>query len=144
MTSESSRFNFMSKKVWAFCILLLAAGAIVWSEFGSLSQVKPKSQLELMGDECAGIADNAVANMVAVVEFQKLEIQGRKVRVMRLCMADKGFQENPRWLAYANPMAKQHSVRDGVSLDEALENLKRTDMMKFRETNHPLYWQPRP
>jgi len=31
-----------------------------------------------------------------------------------------------------------------VSLDEALENLKRTDMMNFRETNHPLYWQPRP
>ena len=115
MTLKNSRFNSMSKRLSIICLLLLGAGALIWTEVGSLTQVKTKNQLEKIGDECAGIADNAVATMVAVVEFQKLEIQGRKIHVMRLCMADNGFQENPSWLEYAKPIAQ------GVSQFELTE-----------------------
>ena len=134
----------MSKKLLILCVLLLGAGVLAWVEVGSLTQVKPKSQLQKVGDECAGIADNAVVNMVAVVEFQKLEIQGRKIHVMRLCMGDNGFQENPSWLRYANPIAQKLAIQDHLSPDEALENLKRTDMMNFQEGIHPVYWQHLP
>ena len=144
MTLKNSRFNSMSKRLSIICLLLLGAGALIWTEVGSLTQVKTKNQLEKIGDECAGIADNAVATMVAVVEFQKLEIQGRKIHVMRLCMADNGFQENPSWLEYAKPIAQKRAIQDGLSLDEALENLKRTDMMNFKAGNHPLYWRHLP
>lgn len=144
MTLKNSQFKLMSKKFLILCVLLLGASVLAWIEVGSLTQVKSKSQLQKVGDECAGIADNAVANMVAVVEFQKLEIQGRKIHVMRLCMADNGFQENPSWLKYANPIAQKLAIQDHLSPDEALENLKRTDMMNFQEGSHPLYWQHLP
>lgn len=134
----------MSKKLSIFFVLLVGAGAIIWTEVASLTQVKTKSQLEKIGDECAGIADNAVATMVAVVEFQKLEIQGRKIHVMRLCMADNGYQENPSWLEYAKPIAQKRAIKDGLSLDEALEDLKRTDMMIFQQGRQPLYWRHTP
>ena len=141
MTLKNSLFKPMGKKLLILCVLLLGVGVLVWVEVSSLTQVKSKSQLQKVGDECAGIADNAVADMVAVVEFQKLEIQGRKIHVMRLCMADKGFQENPNWLEYAKPIAQKRAIKDGLSLDEALENLKRIDMMSFQEGSHPLYWR---
>jgi hypothetical protein len=141
MTLKNNRFKPMNKKIWILLVLLMGAGAFIWKEVGSLTQVKTKSQLEKVGDECAGIADNAVANMVAVVEFQKLEIQGRKIHVMRLCMADNGFQENPSWIEYAKPIAQKRAVQNGWSLDEAIENLKRSDMMVFEQGRHPPYWR---
>lgn len=100
-----------------------------------------KKLLAKVGDECAGIADNSVANMSAVVEFQKLEIQGRKINVMRRCMKDKGFIENPSWLAYATPIAQSNAIKQSISEDEAIENLRREHMMIFNETfQQPVYW----
>jgi hypothetical protein len=104
-----------------------------------------KTALGKAGDECAGIADNAVANMTALVEFQKLEIQGRKFNVMRRCMADYGFVENPQWSIFAMPMAKSEAVEQRISADEALENLRRSHMMHFNETpSQPIYWISHP
>lgn len=108
---------------------------------GNLTQ---QTQLRKAGDECVGISENAVANMTAVVEFQKLEIQGRKINVMRLCMKDHGLVENPNWLVYAQPIALASSIKQNISQDEAIENLRRLDMMQFDETSeHPIYWTHR-
>jgi hypothetical protein len=94
------------------------------------------------GDLCAGIAENAVANLPTLVEFQKLEMLGRKANVMRRCMHDNGFKENPLWLQYANPIAKKNAQQLTISEDEALENIKREAMYIFFNANHqPLYWQ---
>lgn len=99
------------------------------------------SALEMAGDECVAIADKSVAHMVAVVEFQKLEIAGRKVRVMRQCMNDHGFYENPAWLKFASPMVQATATKNNISIDEALENLKRIKMLVFIEKDgEPIFW----
>ena len=104
-----------------------------------------KTMLDKVGDECAGIAENSVANMTAIVEFQKLEIQGRKFNVMRRCMADHGYFESPKWTAYAKPLAQSNSLNQKISEDEAIENLRRNHMLVFKERpGQPIYWEYRP
>jgi hypothetical protein len=128
-------------------IALTILAYIYWLGFnqsGSLSQ-QQKTLVAKVGDECAGIADNSVANMTALVEFQKLEIQGRKMNVMRRCMADKGFMENPSWLAYAAPIAQANALKNSISSDESIENLRREHMMLFNQAAQgPVYWVHRP
>ena len=109
------------------------------------SELKAKTALQKAGDECASIAENAVANMNAVVAFQMLEKEGRKINVMRRCMADHGYTENPKWLAYGAPIAKANALRQGVSEDEAIENLRRANMMVFAVSEQqPIYWTAKP
>lgn len=126
-------------------ILTIAlAGIYLLSPF-HINHVDKMQQTKLLkvGDDCAGISENAVANMTAVVEFQKLEIQGRKINVMRLCMKDHGLVENPDWLVYAQPIAIASALKQNISQDEAIENLRRLHMMQFGETpDHPIYWTP--
>ncbi len=109
------------------------------------SEPKAKTALQKAGDECASIAENAVANMNAVVAFQMLEKEGRKINVMRRCMADHGYAENPKWLAYGAPIAKANALKQGVSEDEAIENLRRANMMVFAVSEQqPIYWTAKP
>ena len=109
------------------------------------SEPKAKTALQKAGDECASIAENAVANMNAVVAFQMLEKEGRKINVMRRCMADHGYTENPKWLAYGAPIAKANALKQGVSEDEAIENLRRASMMVFAVSEQqPIYWTAKP
>jgi ABC-type multidrug transport system fused ATPase/permease subunit len=106
---------------------------------------KVKTALQKTGDECASIAENAVANMNAVVAFQMLEKEGRKINVMRRCMADRAYMENPKWLAYGAPIAKADALKQGISEDEAIENLRRVSMMDFAVSDQqPIYWTTKP
>lgn len=101
-----------------------------------------ESLLEKDGMECVSIAEKSVANMVAVVEFQKLEIIGRKARVMRNCMQDHGYQQNPAWTTFATPIAEKTAQETNVSFDEAFETLRRQHMVIFKASNNqPLFWQ---
>jgi hypothetical protein len=137
----------MNKRLFLALVVLMVPAIIYWLVLHQLGTMNHPQQTRLakLGDECAGIADNAVANLPAVVEFQKLEIQGRKFNVMRRCMADKGFVENPAWLAYANPIAQANAIKQSISVDEAIENLKREHMMVFIDVPHqPIYWVPHP
>ena len=133
----------MKSRLFIALVVLIIPAIIYWlvmSQLDSLNQPQ-KTLLAKVGDECAGIADNAVANMSAVVEFQKLEIQGRKINVMRRCMRDKGFSENPSWLAYATPVAHANAIKQSISEDEAIENLRREHMMIFNQSSQqPIYW----
>lgn len=108
-------------------------------------QPKVNAPLQKDADECAGIADNAVAHMQAVVAFQVLEKEGRKINVMRRCMADHAYIENPKWLAYGAPIAKANALKQGISEDEAIENLRRANMMVFAVSEQqPIYWTAKP
>lgn len=136
------------KKRWFLTLISLLIPATFYLFY--LNQI-PKSEhlqktrLEKAGDECAGIAENAVANMTAIVEFQKLEIQGRKFNVIRRCMADHGYFENSEWAAYAKPIAHSNSLKQNISDDEAIENLRRSHMLILKaNADHPIYWEYRP
>lgn len=135
----------MTKKRLFLALAVLSLPVMVyWLALNQLDSLNPpqKTLLAKTGDDCAGIADNAVANMSAVVEFQKLEIKGRKMHVVRSCMKDKGFIENPSWLAYAAPLAHANALKQNISEDEAIENLRRKHMMIFNETpQQPMYWR---
>ncbi|HSR02034.1 MAG TPA: hypothetical protein VLM20_04510 [Methylophilaceae bacterium] len=89
-------------------------------------------------NDCDEITERAAAHLKAVVEFQKLEIIGRKARVFKLCMRDHGYRENKRWLDYTMPIAKKKANVANISVDEALENLRRAEM-KVADIK-PSYW----
>lgn len=94
------------------------------------------------GDECVAIAEKATAHLIPKLEFQRLELAGRKANVVVRCMADHGFYQNPAWLRYAEPIATGMASEQHISADEATENLKRTDMLVFEtRPGKPVYWQ---
>lgn len=93
------------------------------------------------GDKCANIATNAVSKLPVIVEFQRLEIAGRKARVMRQCMEDNGYQENQRWVKANMAEALKAMKANNISEYEALENRKREAMYAFMPMKgSPLYW----
>ena len=56
-------------------------------------------------------------------------------------MGDRGYQENARWEAYAQPLAVHEADKNKVSVDEAMENLRRADMARVKpNANAPGYW----
>ena len=99
------------------------------------------TQLERMGDECVGISEKAVIGMTPVVEFQKLELLSRKANVLKNCMADRGFREDPAWWKYAEPLAKVNASKQNISFDEAVETMRKADMLFLKkQPQRPLYW----
>jgi hypothetical protein len=91
--------------------------------------------------QCDDITERAAAHLKAVVEFQKLEIIGRKARVFKLCMQDRGYQENIAWLNYSQVRAGKIAKETNVSIAEALENLRRSDMkVPMGEKERPTFW----
>jgi hypothetical protein len=109
----------------------------------SAPQSKQKNQaLIKAGDECVSISERASAHLVPKLEFQRLELEARKANVVVRCMADRDFYQNAAWLKHAQPIAAKMASEQGVSVDEALEKLKRADMLIFEpESNKPVYWQ---
>jgi len=99
------------------------------------------TRLEHMGDECTGISEKAIMGMTPVVEFQKLELLSRKANVLKNCMADRGFREDPAWRKYAQPLATANASEQNISYDEAIENIRKVDMWVFKkQPQRPLYW----
>lgn len=138
----------MSKRIYILFILIAVASGLAYFERTWNKSDKKQSGnptlLEKQGDFCAGIAENAVANLPAIVEFQKLEIFARKANVMERCMQDHGFIENPAWLTYATSVANQDALKLNISKYEALENLKKQDMYILSVPHDkPLYWKNR-
>ena len=99
------------------------------------------SRLALTIDTCTGIADKSVTHLSAIVEFQKLEIAGRRIRVMQNCMNDKGFKENPAWVLFSESLLHKDVKPADISANESYENERRKDMFSYIATkNKPLYW----
>ncbi len=127
-------------------LAVIAAICIGWwyislQQKGSTPSVAVDSALVAAINTCDGITERAAADLVAVVEFQKLEIAGRKARVFKMCMRDRGFIENVDWQTYSRPLAQQLATASNVSTDAAMESLSRADMMLASgEDSRPSYW----
>lgn len=104
--------------------------------------LKP-SQLALTIDDCQAIADKSIVKLSAVVEFQRLEIAGRRVRVMQNCMNDRGFVENPAWVKFTEAVVQKSALSSQISLNEAYEQFRRRDMfVSSQASGQALYWMP--
>ncbi len=112
-----------------------------WRSMSFSSPQKKDSALIRAGEECVAISEQATAHLIPKVEFQKLEFAARKANVLARCMADKNYRQNPAWSAYAQKQAVQDAVAQHISVDEALETLKRHDMLQFHPGKEkPIYW----
>lgn len=124
----------------AVILCFLAWFFLINNQNQSLSNTET-TRLERMGDECTGISEKAIIGMTPVVEFQKLELLSRKANVLKNCMADRGFREDPVWRKYAEPLAKTNASEQNISFDEAIENIRKVDMWVFKkQPERSLYW----
>lgn len=133
------------KKVSVFLVVLLIAFA-VWffnsSQDNKVVERNPEDDaLKAAVNDCDSVTERAASHLVAVVEFQKLEIAGRKARVFKLCMQDHGYIENAEWLKFSMPEAEKVAKETNISIDEAIENLRRANMMRSSgENDRSPYW----
>jgi hypothetical protein len=135
-----------------YIVLLVVALALIlaWLINMDLLFSKPapvtNNQLQADLNECIAISEKSVAHMDAKVAFQQLEIIGRKARVMRLCMKDHAYTQNPDWTLFGESSAKALSQNGNISFDEAFETLRRTHMVQLNTPNNntPLFWSPTP
>ena len=94
-----------------------------------------------IGDKCAGIAENSIADKMPILEFQKLELLSKRATVLTNCMHDNGYNQNPAWLIYAKPIATANAENGKISYDEALTSFSHTEMQVFEpNTKKPSYW----
>lgn len=136
------------KKVSIFLAVLLIAFAVwflVSSQDNKVVEPNPEDDvLKAAINACDNVTERAASHLVAVVEFQKLEIAGRKARVFKLCMQDHGYIETTDWLKYSMPVAEMLAKETNISVDEAIENLRRANMMRSNgEKDRPPYWSVR-
>ena len=126
-------------------LLLLGWGVNFYGDFFGISGHQDSQEMTVLakaGGECVAISEQATAHFTPKLEFQRLELAGRKANVVVRCMADRGFFQNPAWLKYAQPIAARDASAQNISTDEALENLKRKQMLVFvPQGNQPVYWQ---
>lgn len=118
-------------------------GAYIWNMWLSPDDsIKPVSPLKLAIQECDGIATKAAAQLpTPVVEFQKLENAGRQARVFRICMNDHGYVESVAWLKRAEQQAAPAAKQQAISLNEAVEQLRRAAMMQAEPVAQgEVYW----
>jgi len=133
-------------KTFFIAILSLSLLLLVYFSFNSYffsqSSSPKKTLLEEKGNFCLGVAEKAVADRQAIVEFQKYEILGDKAMVMRKCMDENGFEENPNWLSENIKIVQAKSKDADISEDGVLENLKREAIYIFvNSSNQTLYWR---
>lgn len=137
----------MRKLVIIFILLIIFFSLIylffsLYLSNSNLTSSPKKTLLEDKSNFCLSIAEKAVANRQAIVEFQKYEILGDKGMVMRKCMEDNGFEENPAWLIENKKIIEEKIKDSQISEDKAIENLKREAIYIFVNLkNQPLYWR---
>lgn len=92
-------------------------------------------------NDCEAISSKSVMDLPEFLEFQKIEKQGRKSRVMQMCMDDRGYKINPAWLSAMQTQAKDIASKETISIDAALEELKRKTMYLASNPSTPvLLW----
>ena len=105
------------------------------------SQTQAQKVLITIGEKCLDFGERAVAKDTPIIEFQQLEREARRTNVIQRCMIDKGYQQNPAWLKYAQPIASTAAQKVNISIDEAIVNLSRIHMQVFTPVaGRPDYW----
>lgn len=135
----------LSTKMSLILLAIIAAIAyFLYAKTGSQPRADltpAQIQLAKMGDTCLDFGERAVANDVPIIEFQMLVRLAKKTNVIERCMTDNGYQQNPAWLQYAQPIATDHAAKNKTSASEALTSLSRADMQIFTPMAHrPDYW----
>ena len=133
-------------KTFFIVILSISLLLLVYFSFNfyllSQSNLPNKTLLEEKGNFCLGISEKAVADRQAIVEFQKYEILGDKAMVMRKCMDESGFEENPIWVSENLKVLQTKGKEADISEDAVMENLKKEAIYIFVNSNdQPLYWR---
>ena len=124
---------------------LALLGMMIYADSMAPDDQKPYqlSALAKAGAECELISDKAALKLPQGLAFQRLEKAGRQARVLENCMGDRGYQENPEWVLFAQLQAAQQVKANKMSEAEAFENLRRKYMLIYQaEKSEPLYWQP--
>ena len=94
-----------------------------------------------IGEKCLDFGERSVASDTPIIEFQQLEREAKRTNVIQRCMADNGYQQNPAWLNYAEPIARSEANKTNISIDEAVVNLSRKHMQVFIPfAGQPEYW----
>ena len=123
---------------------LALLGMMIYADSMAPDDQKPYqlSALAKAGVECELISDKAAMKLPQGLAFQRLEKAGREARVLENCMNDRGYQENPDWVLFAQLQAAQQVKANKISEAEAFENLRRKYMLVYQaEKSEPLYWQ---
>lgn len=106
-----------------------------------VSQTQAQATLIKIGEKCLDFGERAVAKDTPIIEFQQLEREAKRTNVIQRCMTDKGYQQNPAWLSYAQPIAKADADKTNSSTDEAIVNLSRKHMQVLSPVaGQPDYW----
>jgi hypothetical protein len=62
--------------------------------------------------------------------------------VMRNCMEENGFEENPLWVNEKTKVIQQKAKESDISEDAVMENLKKEAIYIFTNSDdQPLYWR---
>ena len=135
----------MNKKKFVYknlmlALVLIGAVSIYWYCLSPSRPVVQDQQMMQAMNECDGIADKAVINLQEFLEFQKIEKLARKSRVMQLCMSDRGYRVNPAWLNSHQAEAHALALRENISDDAAVEELKRQHMYPGSVQETPFFW----
>ena len=105
------------------------------------SPTQAQAALIKIGEKCLDFGERAVAKDTPIIEFQQLEREAKRTNVIQRCMTDSGYQQNPAWLSYVQPIAKGDAEKANSSIDEAIVNLSRKHMQVFTSvTGRPDYW----
>ena len=105
------------------------------------NQTQAQAALIKIGEKCLDFGERAVAKDTPIIEFQQLEREAKRTNVIQRCMTDNGYQQNPSWLSYAQPIAKADADKANSSIDEAIVNLSRKHMQVLSPVaGRPDYW----
>ena len=124
-------------------VALLAIAIIAYLHFFSTeAQRMDYDQATIQAiNECEGISSKSVMDLPEFLEFQKIEKQGRQSRVMQLCMSDRAYKVNPKWITQHQVEAHLMASKENISDEAALEELKRKHMYQSHPQNQlSLLW----
>ncbi len=123
-------------------MLVMGAGVLYWQNMHEDVPETAHGELAQMINQCDLIASKAAAELPEALPFQRLEKSARQSRVLDRCMQDRGYQQNPAWVARANARAGDIAHTQNISQGEALETLRRQAMLKDEDAGTS-YWRKR-
>jgi hypothetical protein len=123
-------------------ILVISAAVLYWHNMYEDAPEMVHSELAQTINQCDLIASKAAAELPEALPFQKQEKFARQSRVLDRCMQDRGYQQNPAWVARANARAGEIAHTQNISQDEAFETLRRQAMLK-NDGAGTSYWRKR-
>ena len=127
-------------KILGLVVVIISSASLSWHWLSSSAPAAQDHQMIQAMNECDGIADKAVINLQEFLEFQKIEKLARKSRVMQLYMSDRGYRVNPAWLNSHQAEAHALALRENISDDAAVEELKRQHMYPGSVQETPFFW----